>query len=281
MLRQTMVPAYDGQIGRGCASGRIQGIGGSCRVRAAARYTIRQGGGLHGECPFVHRIGQTRRAGHLSPSLSSWSSPSSSSSPLSSSSRLSSSPSSSRSSSSLGLHLDPTAAYTYKSLRALFTTEQLKDELRARDLPYLGYKTQLAGRLYQALLDEGRALVGEEAVRMDEGLPEGLSDGEGGEGGGDVKETFSGVLLENDSEAVMSNKTGMQVVFLNGGGTSGGGGGWAGMEQARLCQVSGSVGLRTLQSVVMFDVGEDTQVRDDWPRLDSPISPRTHTPARL
>ncbi len=118
---------------------------------------------------------------------------------------------------------------------------------------------------------------------MDEGLPEGLSDGEGGEGGGDVKETFSGVLLENDSEAVMSNKTGMQVVFLNGGGTSGGGGGggWAGMEQARLCQVSGSVGLRTLQSVVMFDVGEDTQVRDDWPRLDSPISPRTHTPARL
>jgi ribonuclease BN (tRNA processing enzyme) len=244
-----MERAYLGQTGRLSASGRIDGFRSSCRVHSAARDRTRRGGGLHVEGSPFYRVnaprvfshtsscgGRPRAAGHH-PSSSSPSSSPSSQSP----------------------HLDPSAAYTYKSLRALFTTEQLKDELRARDLPYLGYKTQLAGRLYQALLDEGRALVGEEAMRMDEALPEWLSDGEGEEGGKSVKETFSGVLLENDSESVMSNKTGMQVVFLNGGGVSGGGGG--GVEQARLCRVSGSVGLRTLQSVVMFDVGEDTQVR--------------------
>ena len=63
---------------------------------------------------------------------------------------------------------------------------------------------------------------------LPEGLPEGLSDGEGEEGGASLKETFSGVFLDNDSEAVMSNKTGMQVVFLNGGGVSGGGWGRGG-----------------------------------------------------
>lgn len=179
--------------------------------------------------------------------------------------------SSSPSLSTPSVHLDPSTAYTYKTLRALFTAEQLKDELRARDLPYLGYKTQLAGRLYQALLDEGRALVGEEAIRVDAALPDEVSDGEGeGSNALLMKETFSGVFLENDSEAVMSNKTGMQVVFLNGGGVSGGGGAGGGGngngssvgdDQAILCPVSGSVGLRTLQSVILFDVGEDTQVR--------------------
>ena len=177
--------------------------------------------------------------------------------------------------SSVHVHLDPQACYTYKTLRALFTTEQLKDELRARDLPYLGYKTQLAGRLYQALLDEGRGLVGEEAARVDAALLTNSdvsgSDHDGPAGG--FEETFSGVHLENDSEAVMSNKTGMQVVFLSGMG--GGGGSVPGSQStSRSGVLHSSVGLRTLQSVILFDVGEDTQrslighTLVDWKRID-------------
>ena len=155
-------------------------------------------------------------------------------------------------------------------------------------MPYLGYKTQLAGRLYQALLDEGRGLVGEQAAQVDAAL---LADGslsgsdhDGAEGG--FEETFSGVHLENDSEAVMSNKTGMQVVFLSGEGgggswggpgspgSPGGPGGASGATSGATSVLHSSVGLRTLQSVILFDVGEDTQrslighTLVDWKRID-------------
>ena len=150
--------------------------------------------------------------------------------------------------------LDPEQSYTYKQLRSLFTTEELKAELLARGLPYLGYKSQLAGRLYQALLDQGRALVGDEAAAVDALLEEEVQEDEGQQG--------SGILLEDDSESVMSNKTGMQVTFLS-----------------TLCAENGvkvatALACRTLQSVWLFECGEDTQrslighTLVDWKRID-------------
>jgi ribonuclease Z len=156
-------------------------------------------------------------------------------------------------------HLDPDASYTYKQLRGLFSVEQLKDELTARDLPYLGYKSQLAGRLYQALLDEGRALLGEEAARVDEELELEVGDVEDAQGD---NPSLTGVLLEDDSESILSNKTGMQVTFLST------------LKAPNGVRIASSVALRTLQSVILFDVGEDTQrslighTLVDWKRID-------------
>ena len=151
--------------------------------------------------------------------------------------------------------LDPEKSYSYKQLRSLFSTEELKAELLARGLPYLGYKTQLAGRLYQALLDQGQALVGEDAAAVDALLLSDEDDSHEGQQG-------SGILLEDDSECVMSNITGMQVTVLS-----------------TLCaensvRVATALACRTLQSVWLFECGEDTQrslighTLVDWKRID-------------
>jgi ribonuclease Z len=171
--------------------------------------------------------------------------------------------------------LQENESYTYKQLRML-SVDQLKSELKSRNLPYLGYKSQLAGRLYQALLDEGRGLVGEEASRVD-ALLSGQeitqdsddSDGDYFEAAMEAEPLFkvqkgrmSGILLEEDSESVMSNKTGMQVAFLST------------LTAENRIKIATGLAIRTLQSVWLFECGEDTQrslighTLVDWKRID-------------
>lgn len=74
--------------------------------------------------------------------------------------------------------------------------------------------------------------------------------------------TLTGKLLQEESESVLSNKTGMQVTFLHSHAAPSG------------LRAATSVAVRTLQSVWLFECGEDTQRAllghplVDWKRID-------------
>ena len=162
-------------------------------------------------------------------------------------------------------------SYTYKQLRNL-TMEQLKYELNQRNLPYLGYRSQLAGRLYQALQDEGRGLIGEEAAKVDALIELEYEDSSVDEEAVmaammadpllGYQNSCTGALLEEDSESVMSNKAGFQTIFLST------------LTSENGMKTATSVAVRTLQSVWLFECGEDTQRSlighplVDWKRID-------------
>ena len=133
----------------------------------------------------------------------------------------------------------------------------------------------LCSGLYQALLDEGRGLLGEEAAKVDALLEE--TDGHGGGSSVDedavmaailadpllqYQKTITGTLLEENSESVMSNKTGFQATFLST------------LTSQNGIKTATSLALRTLQAVWLFDCGEDTQrslighTLVDWKRIE-------------
>lgn len=124
--------------------------------------------------------------------------------------------------------------------------------------------------MYQAFLDEGRGLLGTEAAEVDATLglseesvdEEALAEAYAKEPLLQHQETEYGKFVQEDSESVMSNKTGMQVTFLSTNKSKNG------------THIATSAAVRTLQSVWLFEVGEDTQRSllghpiVDWKRID-------------
>lgn len=128
--------------------------------------------------------------------------------------------------------------------------------------------------MYQALIEEGKGLTGSEAAEVDATL-EFVEEWEYGDGDKEYlareyaatpllqhQSTVTGKLIQEESESVMSNKTGMQLTFLS---TQSAGNG---------IKAATSAAVRTLQSVWLFECGEDTQRSllghplVDWKRID-------------
>ena len=122
-------------------------------------------------------------------------------------------------------------------------------------------------------------LLGEEAAAVDAQLESEQMSGGGGGSSVSIDEdavmaammadpllqyqsTMTGCLLEENSESVMSNKTGVQATFLST------------LRCENGIKTATSVALRTLQSVWLFDCGEDTQrslighTLVDWKRIE-------------
>lgn len=124
--------------------------------------------------------------------------------------------------------------------------------------------------LYQAITEEGRALTGAEAEEVDSALEDVAEYADEAAVAAAFaadpllrhQHTVTGKLLQEESESVLSNKTGMQVTFLHSHAAPSG------------LRAATSVAVRTLQSVWLFECGEDTQRSllghplVDWKRID-------------
>ncbi len=125
--------------------------------------------------------------------------------------------------------------------------------------------------LYQSFYDEDRVLTGEAALIADAALSEDDSADDDNEiftaaAAADPlfihQRTMTGMLVQEDSDSVLSNKTGLQATFMT--------------TQIAPCglRASTSIAIRTLQSTFLFECGEDTQRSllghpiIDWKRIE-------------
>lgn len=119
-------------------------------------------------------------------------------------------------------------------------------------------------------MEEGRALSGDEAQQADTAL-DGLEESADQDGLAAAfaanpllahQRTLTGRFLQEESEAILCNKTGLQATFLHTQTAPGG------------LHVATSFAVRTIQSVWLFECGEDTQrgllghPLVDWKRID-------------
>lgn len=124
--------------------------------------------------------------------------------------------------------------------------------------------------LYQALSEEGRVLNAEEAVEVDAALKSSDStdddDVYAAAAAADplypLQHTMTGMLVQEDSDAILSNRTGLQATFMHTQIAPNG------------LRAATSLALRTLQSTWLFECGEDTQRSllghpiVDWKRIE-------------
>ena len=135
---------------------------------------------------------------------------------------------------------------------------------------FLFYNLYFTG-LYQALYEEDRVIVGEAALEVDANLSESDSSEYEDEifaaaAAADPlfvhQRTMTGMLVQEDPDSVLSNKTGLQATFMATQIAPGG------------IRAATSIAIRTLQSAFLFECGEDTQRSllghpiVDWKRIE-------------
>jgi ribonuclease BN (tRNA processing enzyme) len=157
--------------------------------------------------------------------------------------------------------LPPKGKFSYRQIKSL-QLDVIKAALTKRNLSTIGRGTQLASRLYSALIAEERALTADESIEIDAVLDtEMYTAADTDDGSSETEEetnsfmsaqpSLSGAnITSSQEERIVSNSVGLQVSFLNGG---------PGKEAPNGIKTSTSLLVRSQRSIWLFDCGEDTQ----------------------